>query len=303
MAARGKRGRAAVRERSDLLPKLAVILLAVVLVLGGVLALKLAERREAEREAELLAQQEWEAENTVTVGGQQVIIDEKLPQSELEEEHFTTHEDGTITYSGPARYGIDVSSHQGQIDWQAVADSGVEFAMLRIGYRGYSEGALNPDARFEENYAAARANGIDVGVYFFSQAISEVEALIEAKQVIEWLEDKEIDGPVAFDWEPISYDEARTDEVTGQTVTACARTFCRELEQAGYTPMVYCNGMLGYLSYDLNQLTDLPIWFAEYHSDYPSYAYEVAMWQYTDSGSVPGIEGGVDRNIWFLPRE
>ena len=277
------------KTRRSPLMGLLVLLIVIVLILGAALILLSTreQRKEPEPEPE-----------TVTIGGQEVEIDPTLPQSELEEGHFTKHEDGTITYSGAARYGIDVSAHQGEIDWAAVAGDGVEFAILRIGYRGYSAGALNLDGQFEANYAGAREQGIDVGVYFFSQAISEEEAREEARQVLAWLEGKEIQCPIVYDWEHIEEDTARTDSVDGETVTACARAFCEEIREAGYDPMIYCNGMLGYLSYDLTQLGDYPLWYAEYE-DYPSYAYEVTIWQYTEAGTVAGIQGTVDRNIWF----
>lgn len=287
----GRRVRTKTR-RSPLIGLL-VLLIVIVLTLGAALILLSTreQRKEPEPEPE-----------TVTIGGQQVEIDPTLPQSELEQAHFTKNEDGSITYSGPARYGIDVSAHQGEIDWAAVAGDGVEFAFLRIGYRGYSAGALNLDGQFEANYAGAREQGIDVGVYFFSQAISEEEAREEARQVLSWLEGKEIQCPIVYDWEHIEEDTARTDSVDGETVTACARAFCEEIREAGYDPMIYCNGMLGYLSYDLTQLEDYPLWYAEYE-DYPSYAYEVAIWQYTESGTVAGIQGKADRNIWFQTEE
>lgn len=285
----GRRVRTKTR-RSPLIGLL-VLLIVIVLTLGA--ALILLSTREQRKESE---------PEKVTIGGQQVEINPTLPQSELEQAHFTKNEDGSITYSGAARYGIDVSAHQGEIDWAAVAGDGVEFAFLRIGYRGYSAGALNLDGQFEANYAGAREQGIDVGVYFFSQAISEEEAREEARQVLSWLEGKEIQCPIVYDWEHIEEDTARTDSVDGETVTACARAFCEEIREAGYDPMIYCNGMLGYLSYDLTQLEDYPLWYAEYE-DYPSYAYEVTIWQYTESGTVAGIQGKADRNIWFQTEE
>ena len=285
----GRRVRTKTR-RSPLIGLL-VLLIVIVLTLGAALILLSTREQRKEPEAE-----------TVTIGGQQVEINPTLPQSELEQAHFTKNEDGSITYSGAARYGIDVSAHQGEIDWAAVAGDGVEFAFLRIGYRGYSAGALNLDGQFEANYAGAREQGIDVGVYFFSQAISEEEAREEARQVLSWLEGKEIQCPIVYDWEHIEEDTARTDSVDGETVTACARAFCEEIREAGYDPMIYCNGMLGYLSYDLTQLEDYPLWYAEYE-DYPSYAYEVTIWQYTESGTVAGIQGKADRNIWFQTEE
>lgn len=286
--ANGRRSRSAVK-RSPLVWLLAVLAL-LVLGLGAAILLLTVRGLPSEPEPE---------PETVTIGGQEVEIDQDLPQSELEEAHFTKNEDGTITYSGQALYGIDVSAHQGEIDWSAAAADGVEFAFLRIGYRGYSAGALNLDEQFEANLTGAQSQGIQVGIYFFSQAVNEEEAREEARQVISWLEDKDLEGcTVAYDWEHIENDEARTDEVTGETVTACAQAFCETIQAGGYAPMLYCNGMLGYLSYDLAQLTDLPLWYAEY-GDYPSYAYEVTVWQYSESGTVSGIEGSVDRNIWF----
>lgn len=271
-----------------LLLRVLVPLLLVALTLGGVILLL---------DSGVISLEEKE---TVTIGGQKVTIDQSLAQSELEESHFTTNEDGTITYSGQAKYGIDVSAHQGEIDWTQVASDGVEFALLRIGYRGYSSGTLNLDEQFQANVTGAQEQGIEVGVYFFSQAVDEDEALEEAEQVLAWLEENGLENCwVAYDWERIENDTARTDDVTGETVTACARTFCEAIAAQGYSPLIYCNGMLGYLSYDLAQLEDFPLWYAEYQ-DYPSYAYEVTIWQYSESGTVAGISGNVDRNIWFL---
>ena len=239
-----------------------------------------------------------EEPETVMVGGQEVVIHQELNRSELEQSHFTSDENGVVTYSGDALYGVDVSAHQGEIDWAAVAADGIDFAILRIGNRGYSAGAIREDTSFEENYAGAKENGLLAGVYFFSQAVSEEEAVEEAEQVLSWLNGRALDGPVVYDWETIEDDEARTDGVSGETVTACARAFCDTIRQGGYTPMLYCNGMLGYLSYDLTDLQDIGVWYAEY-GDYPSYAYAMELWQYTNSGSVSGIEGSADRDIWF----
>ena len=243
--------------------------------------------------------QEQTPSNTVSIGGQQVEIDETLPQSTVEQEEFVTQEDGSVAYQGEAVYGIDVSAHQGEIDWAAAAADGTQFAMLRIGFRGYTAGAIQMDERFEENYAAARENGLMVGVYFFSQAVSEQEAAEEAAQVLAWLDGRELECPVAYDWEPVeNQPDARTNDTDGETVTACARAFCTAVQAGGYRPMLYCNGMLGYLSYDVSRLTEFPIWYAEY-GEYPSYAYAFEFWQYTDTGSVAGVQGNADRDIWF----
>ena len=213
--------------------------------------------------------------------------------------------DGSIMYYNDPAYettiGIDVSSHQGEIDWERVAASGVEFAMIRLGYRGYgSEGTLNLDPYFEQNLAGARAAGLKVGIYFFSQAITVEEAYEEAAFVLEHLDGEALDYPLAYDWEPISGVGARTDGLDSVTLTDCALTFCHMAELAGYTPMVYYNNPVGYGRYDLSRLTDYDVWFAQYASR-PTMYYDYRIWQYTSSGTVPGIDTRVDMNIAFIP--
>ena len=213
--------------------------------------------------------------------------------------------DGSIMYYNDPAYetaiGIDVSSHQGEIDWERVAASGVEFAMIRLGYRGYgSEGTLNLDPYFEQNLAGARAAGLKAGIYFFSQAITVEEAYEEAAFVLEHLDGEELDYPLAYDWEPISGVGARTDGLDSVTLTDCALTFCHMAELAGYTPMVYYNNPVGYGRYDLSRLTDYDVWFAQYASR-PTMYYDYRIWQYTSSGTVPGIDTRVDMNIAFIP--
>ncbi len=239
---------------------------------------------------------------TVEFNGQDIEVDSTLERSELEEGSFSQEEDGTLSYSGEALYGIDLSAHQGVVDWAAVAASGVDFAMLRVGYRGYGTGALTEDGRFAENLAGAQEAGLQVGVYFFSQAVSEEEAEEEAAFVLALLDGQALEFPIAYDWEYITYDDARTDGLDADTVTACAAVFCAAIEAAGYDAMVYCNGELGYLNYDLSQLWDYELWYAQY-ADSPGFAYAISMWQYSSSGTVGGIEGDVDLDIWFLPAE
>ena len=193
--------------------------------------------------------------------------------------------------------GIDVSSFQGEIDWKQVKQSGIRFAMIRLGYRGYTEGGLRMDSRFEENIRGALEAGLEVGVYFFSQAITPGEAEEEAEFVLEALEGYELAYPVAFDWEPITPGkEARTDALDGETLTQCAAAFCRRVSQAGYVPQVYFNKELGYLVYDLAELKDWSFWLAEYDTA-PDFYYGFDLWQYTHAGSVAGIQGNVDLDL------
>ena len=194
------------------------------------------------------------------------------------------------------RTGIDVSAYQKEIDWPAVAADGIDFAILRLGYRGYTEGGLFLDKTFEQNLQGALNAGLDVGVYFFSQAVTPEEAEQEADYVCSALDGYDITYPVAFDWEPISDESARTNGLDGETLTQCADAFCARVKEAGYTPAVYFNQSLGYLRYDLRELTDYALWLAEYDSK-PDFYYHFDLWQYTHTGQVAGIEGNVDLDL------
>lgn len=203
-------------------------------------------------------------------------------------------EDSRIT----SRFGIDVSAHQGEIDWDTVAAAGVEFAMIRAGYRGYGSGNLVADACFTQNMEGALAAGLDVGVYFYSQAISAEEAVEEAEMVLSMIEGYEITYPVVYDWETVTTDVARTDGISVDVLTDCTIAFCDTVAAAGYTPMVYQNKRTSLLKLDLRALTDYDFWLAEYNEEATFY-YDYDMWQYTAAGSIPGIEGDVDLNICF----
>lgn len=209
-------------------------------------------------------------------------------------------QDGLIRYCGdtPAHVGVDVSSHQQDIDWQAVAAAGVEFAMIRVGYRGYTEGEIQPDAYFEQNIRLAQEAGLDVGVYFFSQAINADEALEEAQFVLDALEGHSLQYPVIFDWEDIEA-EARTDGMDSVTLTACAVAFCKRVELNGYRAGVYFNQRFGFEEFDLRDLQDYELWLAEYALS-PSFPYHFDVWQYANDGMLSGVDGPVDLNLAFV---
>lgn len=223
-----------------------------------------------------------------------------LPPSSLTAECFgvengyKTYVSGTVT----AALGLDVSSHQGQIDWTAVAESGVDYVILRAGYRGYGDGSIHEDETFAANIAAASQTGLGIGVYFFSQALSPEEAEAEAHTVLSLVEGYDIDYPIYFDWEPVSDDGARTATISSSELTACARRFCQTIEEAGYRAGVYFNLSMALYHYNLYELKDYEFWLAEYQ-DTPSYPYEFGMWQYTNQGTVPGISTSVDLNLSF----
>ncbi len=214
---------------------------------------------------------------------------------------------GYIRYEdGKSVLGVDVSEHQGTIDWQAVKNAGMDFVILRVGYRGMTEGLLNVDATFEQNYQGAVDAGLKVGVYFFSQAITEKEAQQEADFVLETLNGRELSYPVVFDWEtPIPSEELPAEDLraynmSGEEVTSFAKAFCQQIEKKGYTACVYTNKHMAYNSFNLEELKEYALWYAEYQPA-PSLYYDFRIWQYSASGTVPGIEGNVDLNICFEP--
>ncbi len=230
-----------------------------------------------------------------------VDLHEELPVNSFESSRF--YFDGNfVRYTGKdyaALKGIDVSEHQQTIDWAAVKADGIEFAMIRAGYRGYSEGGLYEDAFFRRNIEGALENGIRVGVYFFSQAINVQEAEEEADYLISLLADYDISMPVAFDWEAIGNDDARTDNMDGGTLTDCAIAFCEKIKAAGYDCAIYAYRYLAYFYYDLPRLTDYRLWMGAIGS-YPDFYYKHDMWQYSITGKVDGIEGDVDLNLMFI---
>ena len=250
------------------------------------------------------AQLEEQLPITFQYGDRTLVAQEGVPVNPYDRDAFVLDDRGRLSYAVDgvsARTGVDVSVYQQDIDWQAVAADGVDFAMIRLGYRGYTEGGLMMDERFEQNIQGALDAGLEVGIYFFSQAVTPQEAQAEAAFVLNAIRDYEVTYPVAFDWEPITGDHAaRTSGLSGETLTQCALAFCAEIEIAGYTPAVYFNQDLGYLHYDLGELDGQTLWLAEYGSS-PDFYYAFHLWQYTHTGQVAGIQGDVDLNLDLRP--
>ena len=199
--------------------------------------------------------------------------------------------------SGNYMLGIDCSYWQGQVNWQKVKGAGIEFVMLRIGQRGSEQGILAEDKMVHQYYDGAAAAGLKIGGYVFSQAITPEEAVEEAEFALEIIKDWQVDMPIVFDWEYLS-DTARTANVDARTLTDCAIAFCETIEAAGYTPMVYFNIQQAVNRLYLDELLDYKFWLALYESSM-TYQYKIDMWQYTQTGSVPGISGNVDINLYF----
>ena len=229
-------------------------------------------------------------------------ISEELAHHTYDMDKFIKDSDQVMQYYDNEKWishkGIDVSKYQEEIDWEQVATDDVEYAFIRLGIRGYTKGEILEDENFEENIKGALRNDIAVGVYFFTQAVSTEEAEEEAQYVLDALEPYRVDYPVVIDVEAVSNANARTKDLTKEERTQYCITFCEKIREAGYTPMIYGNLKTFMLMLDLEQLEDYEKWVAFY--DEPLYyPYAFKVWQYTDEGSVAGIEGKVDLNISF----
>ncbi|MCH5337271.1 MAG: glycoside hydrolase family 25 protein [Acetatifactor sp.] len=234
-----------------------------------------------------------------------VPINYDLAQNQLLTENLNILDSGEIQYMQEGQVishkGIDVSKFQGAIDWSKVAGDGVEYAFIRVGYRGWgSSGRLVEDEYFEANMQGALKAGIKVGVYFYSQAITEEEAVEEANFVLERIEPYNVECPVVFDVEKVSEDSARMNQITLEERTYLTKVFCQTVKDAGYKPMIYHNTQMGALMLDLTELEEFDKWFAAYTNTL-YYPYEYKVWQYSDKGRVAGIKGNVDLNICFAP--
>ncbi len=227
--------------------------------------------------------------------------EEDVPNEEIPEEikpiHNPRFADDYVIIDG-----IDVSKYQTTIDWEAVADDGIQFAIIRLGFRGYGEaGTLVEDNYFRQNIEGAKKAGLDVGVYFFTQAITIEEAVEEANFVLETLQGASLDTPVYLDVEDISYDVGRLDsaKLTPEQITKNCDAFCATIENAGYEAGIYANMHWLNEKMDSDELeSKYRIWLANYKTETP-YEGEYHMWQYTSQGTVAGISGSVDMNVLY----
>ncbi len=214
---------------------------------------------------------------------------------------FEVGDDGFLEYVGEdssihVKKGIDVSRFQGKIDWEKVAAAGIDFAFIRVGLRGTTEGKILVDDYFETNIKGATENGIDVGVYFYSQALNEAEALDEIQLVLDSIEPYDVKYPVVIDVESADSDNARTVDMTSDQYETVVKTFCDTVRSAGYIPMVYGNVKSFTLLMDAKDVDDYGIWIAYYGTPL-YYPYHFDVWQFTSSGRVDGIDGSVDLDI------
>ena len=234
-------------------------------------------------------------------------IDRSLNKSEYTKEYFVYDEDRNMMGYAPegediASQGIDISKYNGTVDWEKVAESGVEFAYIRVGVRGYVSGEIVKDDNFEDNIKKAKDAGLKVGVYFFSQAANKDEAIEEANFILENIDGMEIDYPVVVDIEKIDNPdtEPRTLNLSQGERTDVATAFCERIKEAGYTPMIYGNLYTFLKLLDMSRLEAYDKWFADYISEEdrtPYFAYKFRVWQYLSKGSCPGVEGECDLNL------
>ena len=197
---------------------------------------------------------------------------------------------------------IDVSGHQGDIDWEAVKADGVNYAFIRVGYRGYTKGNINVDGKFHQNIQNALDAGVKVGVYFYSQAINEREAIDEAKFVLNEIDGYHLDLPVVFDIEGPQNWTYRTYGLSARTFTNISKAFLDTIKSAGYETMLYSYSKFFAEDLELSRLQDYDLWMAQYYHE-PFFPYNFKIWQYDYTGKVDGIQGGVDMNILFLDYE
>ncbi len=195
--------------------------------------------------------------------------------------------------------GVDLSKYQEYVDFSKLKKAGIDFCMLRVGARGYGTGQLVLDPYFQENIKRASDAGLEIGVYFFSQAITVEEAEEEADMVLDYIDEYDVNYPVVFDMEYIQNDTSRIESLTGEERTKIAETFLSTIDLAGYTPMIYGKKEWLLKEIDLTQLEDYDIWLAQYE-EIPDFPYQFTMWQYTNQGKVDGVSGKVDLNICFI---
>lgn len=229
-------------------------------------------------------------------------IDETLKRNVYEWDD----ENGVLSRKPPKNcdisYGIDISKHNGEIDFEKVKKAGFDFAFIRIAYRGYGKaGNLKKDEKCETNLKNAKKAGLKIGAYVFSQATSEKEAIEEARFAIDILKDIDLDLPLVYDPETIKNDIARTDDVTGEQFTKNTIAFCNIVKEAGYVPSVYSNMVWQDYYFDMSKLQDYDIWYADYSAK-PQTPYDFKYWQFSEVGIVDGVKGLVDLNVMITKK-
>lgn len=222
-----------------------------------------------------------------------VEINEDIPQNKYDFSKLTYqkplmnyYEDGKLV----STCGVDISANQGDVDFSKLKSAGCDFVMLKVGARGYSSGNIVSDENFQDNLKAAKKAGLDIGVYFCSQAVSKSEAREEADEVLDAISGYSVKYPVVFVMETVDEDMARIEALDMSDRTQIAKAFMDRVEDAGYQPMIYGDKEWLLTMVDMEELQDYDVWFAQ-DSEEPEYPYEFGMWQYDSDASIKGITG------------
>lgn len=285
-----------------------ILVLVIIISISIVLVFINSKKFNKDQEQEIEEQSAEPAEITIydiEEGYLKVPYNNMANKNKYEWDKYLKNENGILKYEDDnytTKFGIDVSEHQKDIDWTKVKEAGVEFAILRLGYRGYGKaGNIILDKSFEQNYKEATEQGIEIGVYFFSQAISSDEIKEEAEFVLSNLKEKNVTLPVVFDLEKIKNDDARTDNLTEEEITNMTLQFCNIIKENNYNPSIYANAKTFTTKMKLELFNDYNKWYADYQEK-PIYPYDFDMWQYSETGKIDGIEGNVDLDICFIKK-
>ena len=230
-------------------------------------------------------------------------IADEVPRHDYALENFYEESDGLMYYHDAdgnkiSTVAIDVSAYQPNIDWEKVHSTGVDVAMIRVGYRGYGTGKIVEDELFQSHMEGATEQNMRVGVYFYSQAINYEEGVEEARFVLDTIRDYKVQGPIAIDTEFLEVEDSRAYNLDNDARTDAVVGFCETIKEAGYTPMIYSNRNWYAANLDMTRLGDYSLWLAHY-SNQPDFPYKFVGWQYTGDGSLYGVEGVVDLNVWL----
>ena len=300
------------RVRPEAIMAIIAVVAAVILVLVVVLCMPLMKQEladavptdpvlqteEAASGEDPMAVHQHSGEEEVLPTIEPIIEPEKNPYGPMDFQY--DHQNYLYCLRQDSYPGVDVSAFQGDIDWVKVKQSGIRFAILRVGYRGYESGKLVEDEYIRKNLENTAAAGMPIGAYFFSQALTIKEVDEEIAFMLDILGDRKLEMPIVLDWE-IPTADARTAQMDARTLTALQEYFCKTMTEKGYTPMIYFNWHQSNTLLYLNELESYPFWLALYQ-DRMTYPYHVEMWQYTASGRVPGITGDVDINVYMPPQ-
>ena len=228
-----------------------------------------------------------------------------VAKNDYDLENNIINENGMLTYKDGKREsvkGVDLSKYNGAVDFAKLKENGISFAMLRLGSRGYGTGKISLDEKFVEYAQNAQLAGIQIGAYFYSQAVNETEAVEEANYIVGAVSGFGIKYPIAIDIERVQQDEARTDKLTSKERTAVVKMFCDAVKGYGYKPVIYATKDMLITGLDLEELSDYDVWLADESipTDYP---YRFSMWQYNQKGRIDGITGDIDLDLSFIDYE